>query len=374
MVADSRNWAEGNDFQLYIIEHWKRYLDDCFILWNRSLTDLHTFKTIINGINQDIQFTMEYSTKELPFLDLLVMKVGSNLETDIYYKPTDSKQYLLFSSCHPKHTRLNIPLNLAKRICTIVNNKTTRNKRLEELRIFLEQRKYPKSLIQNGINMAKEIDIKELRKVKTKEEKTVIPYVSTFNPQNNEIYNIIHGNIPILTNDERMKNVLNNKIIIKSKRQPKSLKKLLTKAKLPAEEEENQTITKCGRSNCGNCLYMIEGSTFKFKNGMVFKVKHSMSCASSNLIYVITCQGCQEQYIGQTSLTIRKRMTLHRQQIRDPSTRMIPLSGHIDSCAKNCEPKFLIFPIYQFKYQTTQQQREIKETLFIKKYKPSLNV
>ena len=58
-----------------------------------------------------------------------------------------------------------------------------------------------------------------------------------------------------------------------------------------------------------------------------------MTCASSNLIYVITCRGCGENYIGQTGLTIRKRMTLHRQQIRDPATRMIPLSGHISECA-----------------------------------------
>ena len=31
--------------------------------------------------------------------------------------------------------------------------------------------------------MTNEIYIKELRKVKTKEEKTVMPYVSAFNPQ-----------------------------------------------------------------------------------------------------------------------------------------------------------------------------------------------
>jgi hypothetical protein len=48
---------------------------------------------------------MENSIEKLPFLDVLVKLNGDQIETDIYYKPTDSKQYLLFNSCHPKHTK-----------------------------------------------------------------------------------------------------------------------------------------------------------------------------------------------------------------------------------------------------------------------------
>ena len=52
---------------------------------------------------------MEYNDEQLPFLDILIIKKDTNIETDIHYKPTDSKQYLQFTSCHPKHTRTNIP-------------------------------------------------------------------------------------------------------------------------------------------------------------------------------------------------------------------------------------------------------------------------
>lgn len=362
----------GPEFMDYLKAYWKRYLDDCFILWNKNIDDLNQFKLLLNGLNQSIQFTMEYSTEKLPFLDIMVIKIKDKIDTDIYYKPTDSKQYLLFNSCHPKHTRFNIPYNLARRICTIVTDAKTRNQRLEELVLFLKRRNYPTKLIMNGIQKAKMIDIAELRRIQPKSEKKVIPYVSTFNPRNNEAYDIIHRNIPILSNDNRMRNVLNKSQIIKSKRQPKSLKKLITSAKLP-KAPEICTVKKCGRSNCGNCLYLIEGTDFTFKSGTVFRVKNSMTCASSNVIYVITCRGCNQEYIGQTSLTIRKRMTIHRQQIRDPTTRMIPLSGHIDTCAANLIPNFLVFPLYQFSTETTQQQRENKEQLFIQKYRPILN-
>ena len=139
----------GDGFSNYLKENWKRFLDDCFILWIQNLNQLHEFKTLINSINDDIQFTMEYSNEKLPFLDILVIKINRKLETDIYFKPTDSKQYLLFTSCHPKHTRVNIPYNLAKRICTIVSNPSTRDHRLKEMKEILIKRQYPLNLINN---------------------------------------------------------------------------------------------------------------------------------------------------------------------------------------------------------------------------------
>lgn len=124
-------------------------------MWNKGLDKLMEFKTMINEINTEIQFTMEYSDKQLPFLDILVIKKNSKIETDIFYKPTDSKQYLLFSSCHPKHTRINVPYNLAKRICTIIPNTELRDRRLFELKTSLLERGYPVQIIENGITKAK---------------------------------------------------------------------------------------------------------------------------------------------------------------------------------------------------------------------------
>ncbi|CAC5419811.1 unnamed protein product [Mytilus coruscus] len=106
----------GHLFYKFLMENWKKYIDDCFILWNHTLDMLMELKDLLNEINENIQFTMEYNSNKLPFLDILIIKNGTNIETDIFYKPTDSKQYLLFTSCHPKHTRVNIPYNLAKRI------------------------------------------------------------------------------------------------------------------------------------------------------------------------------------------------------------------------------------------------------------------
>ena len=73
-------------------------------------------------MDKDIKFKMQYSTTELPFLDVMVIKQGIAVVTDMYFKSTDSKQYLNFKSCHPKHTKINIPFSLARRICTIFSS------------------------------------------------------------------------------------------------------------------------------------------------------------------------------------------------------------------------------------------------------------
>jgi len=96
-----------------------------------------------------------------------------------------------------------------------------------------------------------------------------------------------------------------------------------------------------------------------------------MSCTSKNIIYVISCSGCNKQYIGQTS-NLRNRITVHRQQIRDASLRKLPISKHIYSCAKHLNPMFTIFPFYQM-YTPDTQSRIIKENFFINKFKPELN-
>ena len=142
----------------YIKENFWRFLDDCFTIWTMGQKDLMQFYSILNNLDEDIHYVMEFSTDSTPFLDVLILKKDNQLITDIYYKVTDSKQYLPFNSCHAKHIKVNIPFNLSKRICTIVSDQRTREKRLSELSSFLEDLNYSKGIIQQGVKKATEID------------------------------------------------------------------------------------------------------------------------------------------------------------------------------------------------------------------------
>ena len=182
--------------------------------------------------------------------------------TDIYYKETDSKQYLLFSSCHPRHTEVNIPYNLARRLRTIISEEQVLEIRMKELRSFLVKQKYPENIINMRIDRAMNLDRTLLRQVSQKTEEPVIIYVSTHNPRNPEIFNVIKSNLPILQEDPKMNNILSNFTIFKSKRQPNSLKRILTKAKF--NNDSDHEVKRCKRPNCGICTHLFEGTAFEF--------------------------------------------------------------------------------------------------------------
>lgn len=361
----------GQEFATYIKNNWKRFLDDCFVFWTNGEDSLKIFHSILNDLHPNLTFTLECNNEKLPFLDVLLIKSNSNIITDIYSKETDSKQYLNFNSCHPKHTKTSIPYNLARRICTIVSDKKIQKQRLSELRISLLKRNYPDTVISEGIRQATSIPRNLLLIPSEKKVEEVIPYVSTFNPNNTEMFGILRNSMHILTNDQTMREALSNSKLIKSKRQPPNIKKILTKAKFEEQQSKNShNVFKCKRPNCALCEYLEEGESYNFK-GKVFYVNETMSCDVKNVLYVLKCNGCQEYYIGQTGDKLRTRRTVHAQQIRDPSTRQLPLSEHIDNCCAN-SPKFTMFPFFKM-HSESISARLAKENYFIKCFKPKLN-
>ena len=101
----------------------KRFLDDIFMIYSGSTKNLHNFFEAVNKINSSIQFTMSHTSikgepsenkcecserQEIPFLDLMCSIKEGRIETDLFRKKTDRNQYLLPSSCHPRHTTLEI--------------------------------------------------------------------------------------------------------------------------------------------------------------------------------------------------------------------------------------------------------------------------
>ena len=95
-----------------------------------------------------------------------------------------------------------------------------------------------------------------------------------------------------------------------------------------------------------------------------------MSCKAKNVIYVIECRGCNEQYIGET-VNLRNRVTLHNQHIKHAELRKIPVSQHIAECSDQ-DPKYYIFLFYQMKTESIIKRKE-KEKYFIRTFSPKLN-
>ena len=301
-----------------------------------------------------------------------MVKLKDNMiQTDLYYKVTDSHQYLHFNSCHPRHTKISIPYAQARRLCTIIDDKDVLDVRLEEMKRFFTDRGYPLKLIEDGIQKAKLIPQIELRKVKEKKNEDIIPFVFTHNPSNPNVSSLIRSTFDLMQIDRKMQKTLKNVKYIGSKRQPPNLKRLLTQAKFQPLQTEEGGSFKCKDKRCKTCPLIHEGNIIFIKSiQKEFQIKSRMNCKSKNVLYIITCNGCREQYIGKTHDMLSSRMRVHRQQIRCPEYRKIAVSGHIDGCC-NMDPKFTVTPFY--KTTDDKARATVKEQHFIKVLKPTLN-
>ena len=57
----------GNEDKDDFIKLFKRFLDDCFIIWKRSEEDLMKFYYLLNDLHKKIKFIMEKDNKNFQF-------------------------------------------------------------------------------------------------------------------------------------------------------------------------------------------------------------------------------------------------------------------------------------------------------------------
>lgn len=364
----------NEEFASYIQKNLKRFLDDIFLVFKARFGPVSYIQNLLNEMDPNLQFTMEQDNNSLPFLDVMVYRENQQIKTDIFYKATDTHNFLRFDSCHPKHTKISIPYSQAKRICLIVSDEQRRDKRLKELEQFFINQKYPKNIIKKGIERARNVDRTQLFTRKEQSTSTqLLPFVRTYNPNNANVGRSIQESLGVLKTDEKWTQKLQNRKFINSYRNSKSLGRILTRSRFDSSvSPDTGSVQKCGDLRCGCCAIINETTCTTFEDGTRFNIRSKMNCSSRNLIYKLNCTGCSRTYIGQTGNTLRKRVTVHRQQVQDSKYRILPVSQHIADCS-DYDVKFIVTPFYKMPPNSTEIDRETKETWFINKFKPTLN-
>ena len=351
--------------------HYYRYLDDIFIIYDENKLSLTAITTFLNSLCDNLNFKLESFGQQVHFLDIFICNTDGTIQTDIFYKPTDSRQYLNFHSNHPGHVKRALPYNLKRRICTIVSNKTMQVKRLNELFQSLKKCNYPSALIEDGIKKALSYDRNILLyPIQRDVDDNIIVHVSSYNPNYDSHSNIVKQMFDELKVSKFTKNIFANKKLIQSKRQPPNLKNILTQAKFCTLNK--QCVSKCNSPRCQLCEIIIQGDYFRFKNvNYNFLIKSHMTCDTRNCVYVIECTGCYKYYIGETG-NFRLRANLHRDHTKKKEG--LGVNKHIFHCTvgKSIKHAFRIMPIYKVKEDDTDLRRNMEEYL-INKLKPDLN-
>ena len=93
---------------------------------------------------------------------------------------------------------------------------------------------------------------------------------------------------------------------------------------------------------------------YTFKNAQItFKLKNRFTCDSCNLIYVVICGTCNEEYIGETGegkTKLRDRVRVYSQHIRQSQYQQLKVEGHLSVCGNG---EFRIFSLLQMRSQDT---------------------
>ena len=117
-----------------------------------------------------------------------------------------------------------------------------------------------------------------------------------------------------------------------STQQPRTVENTATRGIYTPGTADQFPTKKCGRVNCKMCSILDTSSTFKSTvTHRVYSVCNLqkpnkkepfpiLTCSTCNTIYLLTCQSCFLQYVGQTIVSISKRTSEHKSDFKVKNT------------------------------------------------------
>jgi hypothetical protein len=177
---------------------WLRYIDDIFIIWTHSREELDAFLDYINHAHDSIKFTAEISAEKVSFLDVLVTKSTTGLQTQVYCKPTDAHLYLDFNSSHPGSTKRAIPYSQALRFRTICSTLELFDSQVTLLLEYFVARHYPRHIVVAAIARARAVPRERLLITTQKGSSQKVVSVTTFGCNNFPLHATILKYAPLI--------------------------------------------------------------------------------------------------------------------------------------------------------------------------------
>ena len=319
-----------------------RYIDDIFVIWSHTKEELSTFLNNMNSFNPALEYTHQCSSSTVDFLELTIYKgplfpFTNVLDTRTYQKIHNLYQYLHYSSNNNKATYKGI---IAGELVRYVRTNTQKDNYIAMTKLLktrLLVRDYPTSLIDKVITTVSfEARPHLLNASKPPPPRFYPPiFKCLLPPQFKLLKHIILENYSCLQNvvpaprflalrHRALKNDLVRAKLTPTEDQLTEIKTLVhihisahtSAGLLPRLREPSIRTQRCKHRRCVTCKH-LNCSRFirSTKTGRSYIIRHSFSCTSSYLIYVITCTKCRKQYVGLTNRQLNVRINHHRTNI-----------------------------------------------------------
>ena len=167
----------------------------------------------LNTRGDTIKFTMECSTESIAFLDVRVRVTEGHIISTLYCKPTDSHDYLLYSSAHPQRCKDSIPYSQFLRLRRICSEEKDFEYNVLMLCTHFLRRGYPQKLLMEAAILAKQQVRADLLRPQETEEEEKAYRITTFHPSDYYVREIPHGNWMILGQSPTTSNLYNKKLM-----------------------------------------------------------------------------------------------------------------------------------------------------------------
>jgi hypothetical protein len=293
----------------YNITFWARYVDDIICIFDNTVDPTIALNNI-NNIHKHLQFTIEEEqNKQINFLDLTISKNRNNkIEFNIYRKPTDTNNIIHNNSNHPQqHKKAYFTFAFNRLINTPLNKINYRNEFNNIIKIGINNG-YTKNYITNIYN-------------KLKHKKQAPP----LNTNNDTANKYITFNYTDKDTHQITKLFKNHKIAYQTNN------KLLQKLHKP---KNNNIYNKSG-------------------------------------IYKLTCNTCNNIYIGKTNRTMNIRYKEHMNALKNPVTYHSHFANHLFN---NNHPNAPIEETLTILKPSNNKNLNIKEFIEIYKHKQNYNL
>ena len=360
----------------------KRYIDDVFMVWDHPLEDLLSFLAALNSFHRCLHYTWKFSMSSIDYLDITIFKgptfpITNLLDTKTFQKPKNLYQYLHYQSCHPKSVFKSIITGECIRYIRASSSPAYYQATVTLFKQRLARRHYPANLVDKTIHLVKYSN----RPIYLKE--TVIPsqtrpkpiFKCLPRPQFSYLKTLILQHYQLIEQYAPRPRFISLRYrtlgqeLIRSKLSPTDQQFIdivltighnttnmrhVSDGKMPVLHDSQHITQKCKNTRCATCPHLNCDNIFRSSvTGKTYPVRHSFSCSSSKLVYLITCSRCKKQYVGYTTNELRYRICRHRSNIINNRTIYVCIHFNFpDHSLKN----LTVQPI-----DTATNERELKE-------------
>jgi hypothetical protein len=303
-------------------EYYRRYIDDGIGITDMSDVDLTRYFTFISNLHPSINFESHVSDVSVNFLDIQLSLHSEGLSTSVFYKPTDSHSYLLYSSSHPRSCIDAIPYSQLLRLRRLCSDDDDFRDKAHELLNFFRLRDYPDSVLFRALDRVNLISRTEALLPKSRPSSDRPKIILTYHPHNLAATKVFFKHLPILESNPNTSSVFPDKPLVVYKRD-RSLRDLLVRSRLTVDSNCVHGTVPCNRKRCLTCKYAVQSNTVIFPGGK-FQIRGQFTCESRNVIYAIICKKCGKTYIGETGRKLADRFREHLMDVKNNTKKPIP--------------------------------------------------